>query len=106
MTVSQHPIYNDVDVAKQLHLTTGGSIAWEDLDPDVRRDFLIRACQIVNQRQTDAREEEARRVKYAAADAYRVSIAGTVPAHRLDTRQNGFLDGWDAALAHAAQQAS
>lgn len=49
---------------------------------------------------------DAREAKYTACDAYRAQIAGTVPAHRLDTRQNGFLDGWDAALAWAAEQAS
>lgn len=55
------------------------------------------------QRRQD-RIEAALNAKLDAVVAYRASIVGTVPAHRLDTRQSGFLDGWDAALAWVAQQ--
>lgn len=100
MTTNQ-PL-SDVDLAMQLHISTGSRIAWEDLDPEVRRDFLIQACRVNNQRVREDREEAAARAKLAAVDAYRVSIVGTIPAHRLDTRLSGFLDGWDAALAQQA----
>lgn len=53
---------------------------------------------------TEVREVAARRAKMAQVDAYRARIAGTIPAHRLDTRMTGFLDGWDAALRYLKEQ--
>lgn len=81
-----------------------GNGQWRNATLDEKRDYLIRACHINDARRREEREAEARRVKLAQVDAYRARIAGTIPAHRLDTRMNGFMDGWDAAMRHMQEQ--
>lgn len=104
------------DLAEELYLQANsrfGHHQWVTAPTPIKRDWIYRAAAV----QRDARalldieqarlESEARaQAKIAAVDTYRASIATTIPAHRLDTRQNGFLDGWDAALAWVEEQAS
>lgn len=94
----------DDQLAAKLYEDETPGREWWNAPTDIKRAYMIRACQINDARRRVEREEAAARVKMTAVDAYRASIVSTVPAHRLDTRQNGFLDGWDAAMAWVAQQ--
>lgn len=103
MSTEPHYREDDTEMAVRLYEEATGQ-KWENAEKTTRRSYIIEACMINNERDRLEREAAAGQAKQIAVDAYRASIVGTVPAHRLDTRQNGFLDGWDAALAWAAQQ--
>lgn len=77
---------------------------WRNLPYDQRGAFIELAAKQLHEEAQAAAEVEARRVKLAQVDAYRARIAGTIPAHRLDTRMTGFLDGWDAAMRYMQEQ--
>lgn len=86
---------------------------WITADRPTLRNWILTAAahkreaqQVLDEEQARVSDDIRRQAKYDACDKYRTKISGTVPAHRLDTRQNGFLDGWDAALAWAAGEAS
>lgn len=91
---------SDVELAKALHLADSPRTDWDNLTGAEKRHYLIQAYRTTDLDGRQEREVVAHRTKMAAVDAYRASIVTTVPAHRLDTRQNGFLDGWDAAMAY------
>lgn len=90
----------DVDLAISMHDDADTGYDWKNLTSDEKVELIRQASAINQDRREQEAAEAALKVKYAAVDAYRVEIAGTVPAHRLDTRQRGFLDGWEAAMAH------
>lgn len=102
--MSNNEYTEDAALAAELYEAETPGREWWNAPTDIKREYLIRACQTNDLQRKRDRMEADLRVKQTAVDAYRASIAGTVPAHRLDTRQNGFLDGWDAALAWVAQQ--
>lgn len=90
----------DVKAAQELHQASGSTLEWRNLTTDEKTELVRRAAALSQDRREQEAKAVANRTKFDAVDAYRAKIAGTVPAHRLDTRQGGFLDGWDAAMAH------
>lgn len=101
---------NELVTAMYLHKQSPSRLKWSQLGEDAQESFRAEARAYLRRQdeyQDDdltTPEDESNQAKYAAVDAYRASIVTTVPAHRLDTRQNGFLDGWDAAVAYMKGQ--
>lgn len=102
--MSNNEYTDDATLAAELYEAETPGQEWWNAPTDIKREYLLRACQTNDIQRRQEREDADLRVKQTAVDAYRASIVSTVPAHRLATRQNGFIDGWDAALAWVAQQ--
>lgn len=93
-----------VDLARELLATAARpGESWETTAD--RRDWIIQAARaqreaqlVLDIEQARLDEEAAKRVKGDAVDAYRAQITTTIPAHRIETRINGFKDGWEAAM--------
>lgn len=95
---------DDAALAAELYEqeTPGGE--WRNTPTHVKREYLIRAMGINNDKRREAREREAAIALIAAVNAYRVSLPPEVSGRWVFTRQIGFQDGWEAALAWVAQQ--
>lgn len=95
-----------VDLARELLATAAHpGESWETTAD--RRDWIIQAAGAQREAQLVLDIEQARLASLArrqakgdAVDAYRAAITTTIPAHRIETRINGFKDGWDAAMVH------
>lgn len=81
------------------------NLFFRDVPSPTRRDYILRACKLEQEARGVLMEEleyqdaqAAIRAKGDAVDAYRALITTTIPAHRIETRINGFKDGWDAAV--------
>lgn len=93
-----------VDLARELLATAARpGESWETTAD--RRGWIIEAAGrqreaqlVLDIEQARLDEEAAKRVKGDAVDAYRAQITTTIPAHRIETRINGFKDGWEAAM--------
>lgn len=97
--------YNDsIDRARTNYAASDHTVEWRNLPYGLRQEYIHAAGLQIDREAQAAAEVEARRVKLAQVDAYRARIAGTIPAHRLDTRMSGFLDGWDAAMRYMQEQ--
>lgn len=96
------------DLAEELYLQANpgfGHHQWVTAPREVKRNWILSADQhqrhaqaVLDAEQAHQDEEALRRTKGDAVDAYRAAITTTIPAHRIETRINGFKDGWDAAM--------
>lgn len=77
---------------------------WPPASADTKREYLLRAMAVNNAKQREAREDADAVVRITAANAYRASLPPEVSGRWVNTRQIGFLDGWDAAIAWVASQ--
>lgn len=92
------PDYNeDHLLAAELYVAATGK-RWSEAPSHERRPYLIEACMTNDKLRRQATEQAEARVKGDAVDAYRAQITTTIPAHRIETRINGFKDGWEAAM--------
>lgn len=93
-----------LDRAQANHAASDHTVEWKNLPSALRQEYVGEAGRQLDEEAQVTTEAEARRTKLAQVDAYRARIAGTIPAHRLDTRMSGFLDGWDAAMRYMQEQ--
>lgn len=94
-----------VQLAAQLFEEANPGASWRDAEQPTLRNWILTAAShqrdaqlVLDIEQAILDEAAQQRTKGDAVDAYRATITSRIPAHRIETRINGFKDGWEAAM--------